>query len=350
MRDNRTSPNAKASPQTRSGVQRDNSIDFISWIPRSSRGMTEKEWVPQSGSGMTARGARWTKWMSFVLLASLLFAVADGQEKKKVTLPLATELKGSLAPRPMISSDNTKALVEHLRASIEKGRALYQAQERFDDSYRGFMKVVQFLQDKNQAALLCKSPEAARDYLAASKQLGEFQVLKLQYSAMLTSLRSVPKQTLTPARKNQLEQVLAYEKEVDALAPILDGLFSEQMRAEIDARGCKTEALQLTAKSKKGLVLPTSKTPTRPNTLPPAKPQDAPFSINNIDCGTPFVVFIDGEPLGTASSNQTTSFSTTLGAHSLCLAPANDPDICDDPSSNVESYIYDGWWIKAQCP
>lgn len=283
-------------------------------------------------------------------LLCLVVGFAIGQPKKSISLPRSTELKGSLAPLPLVSRDNTKVLVEQLRAAIEKGRALYQAQERFDDSYRGFMKVVQFLQDKNQASLLCKSPEAAQDYLAASKQLGDFQVLRLQFSAMLTSLREVPKQTLTPARKSQLAQVIAYEKEVSELAPILDSLFSEQMRAEVLARGCKEESLRVVAKSKKGLVLPASKLPAKPNALPPAKPQSAPFSINNIDCSTPFVVFIDGTPLGTASANQTTSFSAEQGAHALCLAPANDPESCDDPANNVASYIYDGWWVKAQCP
>ena len=141
--------------------------------------------------------------------------------------------------------------------------------------------------------------------------------MRLQYSAALTSLREVPRQTLTPARKTQLAQVLTYEKEVSRLAPIIDALFSEQLRGEIMARGCKEEALRLVAKSKKGLVLAASKNAAKPNTLPPATPQNAPFSVNNIDCSSPFVVFIDGAPIGTASANSTTSFSASNGAHSL---------------------------------
>ena len=281
----------------------------------------------------------------------MLGAVAFGQNtKSKIVLPKPTELKGSLAPMPMLQSDNTRSIVAQIKGATEKGRALYQAQERFDESYRSFMKVVQFLQDKRQPALLCKSPEAAGAYLAAGKQLGEFQVLRLQFSAMLTSLREVPRQTLTPARKEQLSQVLTYEGEAAKLALIVDGLFSEQMRAEILAQGCKDESLRVVAKSKKGLVLPASKTPVKPNTLPPAALQNAPFSVNNIDCGSPFVVFLDGAPIGTASANSTTSFSATTGAHALCLAPERDPESCDDPANNVESYLYDGWWIKAQCP
>jgi hypothetical protein len=285
-----------------------------------------------------------------VFVASGALVALAQNSKSKAVLPKVTELKGSLSPVPMLQSDNTQSIVAQIKAAVEKGHALYEAQERFDESYRNFMKVVQFLQDKQQASLLCKSPEAANAYLAASKQLGEFQVLRLQFSAMLTALRVVPRETLTPARKNQLSQVLSYETEVSKLAPIVDGLFSEQMRAEIDAQNCKDETLRLAAKSKKGLVLPSSKNPAKPNVLPPATPQNAPFSVNNIDCSSPFVVFIDGAPIGTASANSTTSFSAMTGAHSLCLAPANDPESCDDPSNNVDSYIYDGWWVKAQCP
>lgn len=306
--------------------------------------------TPERGTG--GENPRTRRYRGFLVGVFLVLgAVAFGQNtKSKIVLPKPTELKGSLAPMPMLQSDNTQTIVAQIKNATEKGRALYQAQESFDESYRGFMKVVQFLQDKRQPSLVCKSPEAASAYLAASKQLGEFQVLRLQFSAMLTPLREVPRQTLTPARKKQLSQVLTYEKEVAKLAPIIDGLFSEQMRGEIVTQGCKDESLRIVAKSKKGLVLPALKNAAKPNTLPPAAPQNAPFSVNNIDCSSPFVVFIDGAPIGTASANSTTSFSATNGAHSLCLAPADDPESCDDPSNNVESFIYDGWWVKAQCP
>lgn len=298
------------------------------------------------------RRLKWLLLASLVLGASL-FSFAQPKKAPKVyILPESTELKGALAPMPLPSGTSTRALLEQLKAAVEKGRALYSASQRFDESYRSFMGVVRFLQERNQPNLLCKSQDAAKAYLAASTQLGEFQVLRLQFAALLGPLQSASDQTLTPARKQELERVISYANEVSALAPIVDSLFNTQMRAEIEARGCKEESLRLVAndKSKKGLTFQPSITPPKPGTLPPAVLGSAPFSVNNIDCASPFLVFVDGVPVGTAGANSVTSFSTQTGPHQLCLAPSDDPEACSDPSNQVDSYIYEGWWIRAQCP
>jgi hypothetical protein len=302
-----------------------------------------------------------------VLVAALGAALASAQapEEARPARPpsapaLPAKFKGPLGPMPLMSGASTHDLIKIIEDAIERGRAAHQASLDFDERYRLFVGALRVHQQAGSPQAVCKSPEAAKAYLEGSARLAEFKARRAEFAALLPPLRAARdnREALTPARRGQIERVLAYDEESSELEPKLEALFFEQMQGEIEALGCSEEALAKVSKEKPKLAaLYTPPANTKPgrsdgsaNQLPPASPARVPFTINNVDCNSPFLVVMDGEPVGTASANGVTSFSATAGWHSLCLAAEGDPEACNSRSSGVRTYVYEGWWIRAQCP
>jgi hypothetical protein len=267
-----------------------------------------------------------------------------------------SRFKGALGPLPLPSGGSTKEILTRIDEATAKGRAAYQASRDFDDRYRTFLKALREAQKAGSPAAVCKNPEAAKAYLEASGKLGEFKTRRAEFSGLLGPLRAAQgdKDALTPARLGQIDRILRYDSDAAALEPALEALYAEQMLGEVTALGCSDEALVLASKEKPSLAPAYAPAPAnaqpQPWMLPVAKPGKVPFTINNVDCDTAFSVVMDGEPLGKATPNAVTSFSATAGWHWLCLAPDGSPDACQSSSAGVRTYLYEGWWVRAQCP
>lgn len=295
----------------------------------------------------------------FSLLLTLTARAASGQEVAKAPLP-ALPLKGALGAVPLNKGGaSTLDLIALIEEATAKGRLAHEASREFEERYRIFVGSLRDWQKRGSPGKVCQSPEAARAYLEGASFLDTFQKRRAEFAALIAPLKEAKGATyaLTPARLHQIERILAYHEEAKALEPYLEGLFSQQMKGEIESMGCSKEALAEISREKPQLasLYGSALEPTRPRwlpsgLLPPAKAGRVPFTINNVDCETPFLVVLDGETIGTASAQGVTSFTATEGWHSLCLAAEGDRDLCYSGASGVRTYIYEGWWVRAQCP
>jgi hypothetical protein len=260
------------------------------------------------------------------------------------------DLKGPLGPLPVAPNTSTRDVLERLDEAMIRGRAFQEQRDEFDAHYRAFFDALRGLRE---GANLCKDPSAARSFVGAREALSQVRASQREFTEAASSIAAARDdgERLSPARQAQIERVLSFAARAEDSAEETARLFREQLTPEIDARECEEKTLRAAASASPApRYAAPPKGPAPAWVLSVTRREEVPFTINNLDCGSPFVVYLDGTPLGVASANALTSFTSSAGWHSLCLAADGDESACRDRAEGARSFLSEGWWARAQCP